>query len=52
MRDWEVEKMIGLVGKKVGMKSILKEEGVYIKVKVIEVEEKRVNKVKEMDKDG
>ncbi|VFP79711.1 50S ribosomal protein L3 [Candidatus Erwinia haradaeae] len=44
--------MIGLVGKKVGMTRIFKEDGVSIPVTVIQLEEHRVIQVKNLLKDG
>uniref|UniRef100_A0A3Q0RHR6 Large ribosomal subunit protein uL3c n=20 Tax=cellular organisms TaxID=131567 RepID=A0A3Q0RHR6_AMPCI len=48
----DVETMIGLVGKKLGMTRIFTEDGVSIPVTVIEIEANRVTQVKDLANDG
>ena len=43
---------IGLIGRKVGMTRIFKEDGLSVPVTVIEVEANRVTQVKTVETDG
>src|SRR5690606_15735988 len=46
------KRMIGLIGRKVGMTRIFTEDGASIPVTVVEVENNRVTQVKSVDTDG
>jgi len=43
--------MIGLVGRKIGMTQIFNEDGVFIPITIIKIEENRITQIKSVEKD-